>query len=122
MKLRLPMIAALIATALSGSASAQLGAGAPVSSQGGSGSNVTSSSGFNTADPLPRYVNTKTQAAYRGVVRDYQAACAWDRESLCGDKSSEASANRCLTYHRQKLTATCRSAVDRMELAREGRL
>ncbi|MBS0334975.1 MAG: hypothetical protein JSS35_19560 [Proteobacteria bacterium] len=117
-----PLVAVVAALAWASAAFAQFGAGAPVSPQGGSGSNITSSSGVDIADPLPRYRSAQAQAAYRGVVREYQAACAWDRESLCAAKASEASANRCLTYHRRKLTAGCRTAVDHMELAREGRL
>jgi hypothetical protein len=48
-------------------------------------------------------------------------ACATDRETLCGDKSTQA-AGRCLSYHRLKVSAPCRQAIEKVWMAGQGRL
>ena len=49
-------------------------------------------------------------------------ACAVDRQSLCADKTTDLSADRCLEYHRLKVSSPCRQAWDRVQMAAEGRL
>jgi len=41
---------------------------------------------------------------------------------MCADKTTNLSADRCLEYHRQKLSRPCRAAWDKVTLAAEGRL
>jgi hypothetical protein len=108
MKLQV-LAAAIAALALAGPVSAQPEGYAPsqMSPLGGGGG-------------LP-YVSTAQRAADRQARAEFQRSCAPDRVRLCGDKSSKVMGS-CLEYHRLKLSAPCRQAVDKMELARRGAL
>ena len=67
------------------------------------------------------YVNTGRRAAEREARAEFQRSCAPDRVRLCSDKQSKM-VGSCLEYHRLKLSAPCKQAVTRMELAGRGAL
>ncbi len=56
------------------------------------------------------------------AVPQMRLACAADRQTLCLDKTSNLSADRCLEYNRLKVSRPCRDAWDKVTLAAEGRL
>jgi hypothetical protein len=78
------------------------------------------------APPLPSGLQTKmTQQVADGLkvaVPQMRLACAVDRQSLCADKTSNLSADRCLEYYRLKVSRPCRQAWDKLTQAAEGRL
>ena len=59
--------------------------------------------------------------ALRVEVPKMREACATDRQSLCADKSTNLAVDRCLEYYRLKVSAPCRQAWDRVQMAAEGR-
>jgi hypothetical protein len=60
--------------------------------------------------------------ALRIAVPQMREACAADRQSMCSDKSSNLAADRCLEYHRLKLSKPCHQAWNNIALAAEGLL
>jgi hypothetical protein len=78
------------------------------------------------APALPSGLQTKmTQQVAAGLssaVPQMRMACATDRQSLCADKTTNLSADRCLEYYRLKLSSPCKQAWDKLTMAAEGRL
>jgi len=76
--------------------------------------------------PLPSALETRmTRQVADGLkvaVPQMREACAADRQSLCADKTSNLSADRCLEYYRLKVSKPCRQAWDKVTMAAEGRL
>jgi len=60
--------------------------------------------------------------ALRVAVPQMRQACAVDRQSLCADKTTNLSSDRCLEYYRLKVSTPCREAWDKVQMAAEGRL
>ncbi|HEY3947575.1 hypothetical protein [Phenylobacterium sp.] len=78
------------------------------------------------APPLPSGLQTKmTQQVFDGLkvaVPQMRLACATDQQSLCADKTNHLAVDRCLEYHRLKLSSPCKAAWDQVTKAAEGRL
>jgi hypothetical protein len=72
-------------------------------------------------EPDPRFKRPAVDAL-RVAVPQMREACAVDRQSLCADKTSNLSADRCLEYYRLKVSQPCRQAWDKVQMAAEGRL
>jgi hypothetical protein len=68
-----------------------------------------------------QYASTEQRAADHAARAEFQRSCAPDRARLCGDKQSKM-VGSCLEYHRLKLSAPCKQAVTKMELAGRGAL
>jgi hypothetical protein len=140
------IIAGLTALALAGAAGAQVIQGTergivpqsafgpgPVEPLGSHWTNPQLWDGFNgtghPSDPNfpglpeadPRFKRPAVDAL-RIAVPQMRQACAVDRQSLCADKTSNLAADRCLEYHRLKLSKPCHQAWDQLTIAAEGRL
>ena len=61
-------------------------------------------------------------AGLKVAVPQMRLACSADRQSLCADETTTASADRCVAYHRLKVSAPCKHALINLELARRGAL
>ncbi|MBS0361702.1 MAG: hypothetical protein JSR98_10000 [Proteobacteria bacterium] len=71
---------------------------------------------------LPTVMERQVAAGLKTAVPQMRLACAADQQSLCGDKAGNLAVDRCLEYHRQKLSRPCKSAWDKVTMAAEGRL
>jgi hypothetical protein len=47
-------------------------------------------------------------------------ACATDAQALCADKASGVAENRCIVYHRLRLSQPCKDALDHLQVAFSG--
>jgi hypothetical protein len=74
------------------------------------------------AGPLQTKMTQQVADGLKVAVPQMRMACAADRQSLCADKTSNLSADRCLEYHRLKVSRSCRDAWDKLTMAAEGRL
>jgi len=110
--MKLPIMLGVAALALAGSAFAQPESDHP--------SGVSSRPAFDYQDGLR--VQSEIFAQLRVAVPQMRLACAADRQTLCSDKKSAGAADRCIRYHRLKVSERCRQAQDHVEMAREGRL
>jgi hypothetical protein len=76
--------------------------------------------------PLPSGLDTRMRQqvadGLRVAVPQMRQACAADRQALCADKTTNLTADRCLEYHRLKLSKPCHQAWDKLTMAAEGRL
>jgi hypothetical protein len=72
--------------------------------------------------PLQSRMTQQVSDGLKLAAPQMRLACAADRQSLCADKTSNLAADRCLEYHRLKVSKACRQAWDRLTLAAEGRL
>ena len=52
----------------------------------------------------------------RGAAQQMNLACAADAQTLCANKTPRAM-NRCLDYHRLRLSKPCKNAMDQLRLA-----
>ncbi len=80
--------------------------------------------GYGTAGPSGQASSgfTKRQkVAMADAVQGYKLACEPDRATLCSDKTG-APADRCLVYHRLKLSSPCKQAMTQLDLAQRGAL
>lgn len=82
-------------------------------------------SGANLTHGSPAFsteVTRQVAAGLKTAVPQMRLACAADQQSLCADKTSNLAADRCLQYHRLKLSSPCKQAWDNVTRAAEGRL
>jgi hypothetical protein len=129
------LVAAIAVLALAGIASAQSrGGGAFVPGPGGSvvpGGPQTDRQ-YNLSQPVdfgnpynpggPARRGSSKGIVPMSVRNDFRLQCASDRETLCADKKSDVAADRCIRYHRLKLSASCKQALTKVQLAYDGRL
>jgi hypothetical protein len=65
---------------------------------------------------------TKQQKAeIADAAAAFKLACTEDRAALCQGKSARAM-DRCLVYHRLRLTSPCKQALTQLDLAQRGAL
>jgi hypothetical protein len=106
--MKLTILAALAALALSGAAIAQPGR-----------PDVPMAGDFEGNSP-PSVKVSGTPDVLRSVQRassQLQMACAADREKLCADTKTSFSASRCLERHRRDVKAACNSALNQAAVA-----
>src|SRR5471030_2664261 len=143
----LPVLATLAVLALAGAAAAQVIQGTergiipqagfgpdPVQPLGSHWTNPQLWDGYDDPNrptdrnlsPLPSGLDTRMRQqvadGLKIAVPQMRQACAADRQSLCADKTSNLAADRCLEYHRLKLSKPCHQAWDKLTMAAEGRL
>jgi hypothetical protein len=73
------------------------------------------------AGPLQTKMTQQVNDGLKVAVPQMRLACAADRQSLCADKTTDLAADRCLEYHRLKLSRPCHQAWDKLTVAAEGR-
>jgi hypothetical protein len=69
----------------------------------------------------PSGFTTRQKVVMADAVQGYRLACETDRTTLCGDKTGRP-ADRCLSYHRLKLSSSCKQARITLDLAARGAL
>jgi hypothetical protein len=74
------------------------------------------------ANGLSTAMTRQVSDGLKVAVPQMRLACAADRQSLCADKTSNLAADRCLEYHRAKISRPCHDAWDKVTMAAEGRL
>jgi hypothetical protein len=141
------MIAGLAALTLAGAAAAQViqGTERGIVPQGSFGADPVQPLGSHWTNPqlwdgyddpnrptgnefpaLPSGLDTRMRSqvtsGLKVAVPQMRMACAADRQSLCADKATNLAADRCLEYHRLRLSKPCHQAWDKLTLAAEGRL
>lgn len=79
---------------------------------------------YGLAPPPPQAPWMKRQISdgLKSAVPQMRLACAADRQSLCADKTSDPSADRCLQYYRLRVSSSCKQALIQVDLALRGAL
>jgi hypothetical protein len=78
--------------------------------------------GLSKGRGLPANIERQIAADLKTTVPQMRLACAADRRSLCANETTTPSADRCLRYYRLKVSRPCRTALDRVTMAAQGRL
>jgi hypothetical protein len=113
--MKLSMMLGVAALALAGSALAQ-----PGTDHAGGG--VLVPYPFNSSDNGGAYASPHGAGQFGAALSQMRLACTTERQTLCADKATTRAADSCIRYHRSKLSAPCRQAQDRVQMAAEGRL
>jgi hypothetical protein len=120
--MKLLKLAPLVTIALAGAATAQPSPGVAFYGNGVYADSAPSSSGVRWQTPRSNPNAQEIAAGLKVAMPQMHLACAADRQSLCADKTTDRSADRCLNYHRLKLSTPCKQAWVKVSLAREGAL